>query len=142
MCRETARFQVFGYKENRQPLADSHGFIDSARRAVTEHLNAADDAAEFGHDSGYPFANARNVGWRDEIADRFEMAVFQFLQIVVDAGLIAAFGVAGGVEEEVGDLRHGGDHREDGAAGGFGGDEVAGQLSCGRPSQRWCRRIS
>jgi len=59
------------------------------------------------------------------------MACGELGEVAIDAGLVALFGEASGVEEQIGDLRHGGHDCGDGSRGGVGSDQVAGGFHAG-----------
>ncbi len=71
-------------------------------------------------------ANARLLGRRNQSGGGFPMPGFQLPQIVIHAGLVVTFGVPRRVEQKVGNLRHRGDDSQQRAAGGFGGNQIAG----------------
>ena len=105
--------QVLGDQQGGEPLAHGYGFIHRARRAFVEHGHAADDALEFADQRGdlgqhrrlaVSGSSSRQASsWRERRAARLASM----------PALVAGFGVAHGVEQQVGDLGHGRNHHRD-----------------------------
>ena len=76
------------------------------------------------------------------IRGSFEVPRSQRLQIRVEIRLIARFGLAQRIEQQVGDLRHGRNHDHHRPLGVLLRARSARPRGCARPSPCWCRRIS
>ncbi len=122
---QPAPLQMFREEQRGKPLSHRDRFIHRARRTVPQHLYSVHNAPEIGNDLIELPANARLLGGRHQTRGGFQMPGLQLPQIIVDAGLATAFRVPGCVEQQVGNLRHRGNHCQHGPSCSLDGDQIA-----------------
>ena len=109
----TLRFQIFRQQQSGQPLSDRDRFVDRPRRPVAQHHAPFGDAGKFGDQRMHASESGLLPCGRQQFAAAFEMPAIQRLEIRVEIGLIACLRLAQRIEQQVGDLRHGRNHRHD-----------------------------
>ena len=134
--------QVLRHQQRREPLAHGHGFIHRARRPLVQHRHAAHDALEFA-DQGVNLRHRGSVPrLRQQLAAGVLMPRAQRRQVGFHARASARLGMAHGIEQQIGDLRHGRNHHRHGPPGALRRRPAAPPPSCAPPSRRSCPRTS
>jgi hypothetical protein len=101
--------KILGDQERGQPFSDDDGFIHRARRTLVQHRHAVGRALEIADQQ----TNLRQDPLVAILGQQRATGVFvpdeQCFEVAGHAGAVAGFGMAHGVEQQVGDFRHGGD---------------------------------
>lgn len=114
------------HEQGGEALADGDGFIDGTGGTFAEHADALGDAAEIADDGVELGEHRRLAVCGEQFTAGDDMALFELGEICFESSGLPGFGLAQGIEKEVGDLGHGGDDDGDGALFMLFGADLAG----------------